>query len=451
MARTSTLQRTKNRSSEVSRVKTASRSSRGQAPSPDSLVADDLPMNEPTNEHDRADTETVCEKPSDAIDVTEWCQRAIYVCEQAARGDFEPRILGCDPSSDFGRLGIAINDLLDRADGFVREAGATLEHASQNKFYRRVLLNGMVGAYHHAAQSINSATEEMAKKSQSLVDHEKRRSELADEFERNVGAVVESLADSAGNMRRLAERLAELSDGSREKSLEGASAACSAADNVALVVKDSLALTQSQQEVEQRVGLSNTVAEEAVGEAERTTGHVHDLGAATDRISQVVTLIADIARQTNLLSINAAIEAAHAGEIGRGFAVVANEVKKLADQTSDATKRVTKEIKALQVATSTTAGAINRIGGSIHRIHGLAADIAEAVDEQKSLTAAMDSRFETTRECFNLVSATIEEATAAATATSGSTGHLLSAADDMSAQSAALRVAVEQFLTHIRR
>lgn len=400
---------------------------------------------------DAAAVEADADRAARESESSAWCQQAIYVCEQAAQGNFEPRILGSDPSTDFGRLGIAINDLLDRADGFVREAGATLEHASQNKFYRRVLLNGMVGAYRHAASSINSATEEMSRKSQSLLEHERRRVELADEFEKNVGAVVASLAESAGNMRRLAERLAELSDGSREKSLEGASAACSAADNVALVVKDSVALTQSQHEVEQRVDVANTVAEEAVGEAGRTTGHVEDLGAATDRISQVVTLIADIARQTNLLSINAAIEAAHAGEIGRGFAVVANEVKKLADQTSDATKRVTKEIKALQQATSTTAGAINRIGGSIHRIHGLAADISEAVDEQKTLTATMESRFEVTRECFNLVSATIEEATAAATATSGCTSHLLSAADDMGAQSDSLRDAVQQFLMHIRR
>lgn len=140
----------------------------------------------------------------------EWIERAIAVCEHAAQGNFELRILHIDGRTPPGRLAIAINDLLDRADAFVREAGATLAHAAEDKFYRRVLPNGMVGAYRRAADIINGATEAMASKSRALADHERRRQKLAQELDEHVGAVVEGLATSAATLRTTAQQLTKL-------------------------------------------------------------------------------------------------------------------------------------------------------------------------------------------------------------------------------------------------
>jgi methyl-accepting chemotaxis protein len=100
-------------------------------------------------------------------------ERLTGVCSQAAQGNLEARLLHCDQSEKSRSLARSVNHLLDMTDAFLREAGAALEHASEGKFFRRVLLRGMRGTFQHKSELINQAMEKMAGNSASLQEAER--------------------------------------------------------------------------------------------------------------------------------------------------------------------------------------------------------------------------------------------------------------------------------------
>lgn len=142
------------------------------------------------------------EPQQESSDNSKWIQEATNVCSRAARGDLEARILNIDNSSEMAPMLHAINHLLDMTDAFVREAGASLSFASEGKYFRRVLPEGLLGTFGQAGKIINNATIQMGTEATQLHEAEQERGELINDITaaKNVSSQLEQSTEDIEKM-----------------------------------------------------------------------------------------------------------------------------------------------------------------------------------------------------------------------------------------------------------
>lgn len=246
----------------------------------------------------------------------------------------------------------------------VGELARTLMHVSQRAANMSASLNQVAG-------SVRAAVSQVRDDWMAVREGSQRQSDAAGRVGSSLRAVSESLlaaGDNARDSQRLSRRTSELS-------AHGESVVRRTADEIGRVA----------------------------GAVRDAAGSIGGLNRRSEEITRVVKVIKDIADQTNLLALNAAIEAARAGEQGRGFAVVADEVRKLAERTSTATVEIGGMIDAIQAETRQAVGGMEASSAQVEEGVRLAREAAE------SLSGILEAAGETLVKTGEIVAALDEQ------------------------------------------
>lgn len=215
---------------------------------------------------------------------------------------------------------------------------------------------------------------------------------MADSFAQALSKVADSSSQVAATANQLHSTAEKIAAGAEEVAAQSATIATASeemsatsgdiAQNCQFAAEGAQRATEAAQNgaavVENTVAVMSQIAEK-VQESAKT---VESLGARSDQIGAIIGTIEDIADQTNLLALNAAIEAARAGEQGRGFAVVADEVRALAERTTRATREIGEMIKAIQ---NETKGAVAAMEQGVHQVEAGTMEAAKSGDALRDI------------------------------------------------------------------
>ncbi|TLD96358.1 chemotaxis protein [Helicobacter jaachi] len=282
-------------------------------------------------------------------------QALLLTMQEYTHGKFEARITHIKGKSAISKICECVNDFADHLEAFLREVKTAIECSREGKYYRKAIMEGLNGTFAQNIEGINQALSEIEKNA---------KDSIRNALSKNLMNL--SLTSQNTNLDSISHTLNE--DIVHMKKVD-------------LNIRDIRTLALNSKE--DVTNLTSSIGE-LLTLIEANNQSIENLAQKSSDIGNVVELINDIAEQTNLLALNAAIEAARAGEHGRGFAVVADEVRKLAEKTQKATNEISISIQSMQ----------QEVGS-----------IEEGGEEVSKITSVSESKLQSFKEVFDKMEA----------------------------------------------
>ncbi|WP_310619158.1 methyl-accepting chemotaxis protein [Flexibacterium corallicola] len=275
--------------------------------------------------------------------------------------------------------------------------------------------------------------------------------QLIEAFKEKSHDLLGAVGNSMSEMGRTAQDMSELAKATSETTASASSSSNEAALNVQMVSSAAEELAASIDEIARQVTATTDVVGKATTDAHNSNDRILHLAEATGKIGEVVGLIQAIAEQTNLLALNATIEAARAGEAGKGFAVVASEVKELATQTSKATEEIRTQISAIQGSTDEAVTSIEKISATMDEVSQYTTAIVTAVEQQGAATSEISRNALEASEGTAMVNNNITEVSKSVTDTNRAANGVLMATNEVTEKTLSLSREVDEFLSSVAK
>lgn len=281
-------------------------------------------------------------------------------------------------------------------------------------------VNYTIDALRSLVEQINSTTQQVASAAQETQATALHLTDASELQAQQITEVSSAITQMAGSIEQVSENASQSSE----------------------VAKQSVALAgQGNSAVKKAIRGMDTIREQI----QETSKRIKRLGESSQQIGDIVELINDIAEQTNILSLNAAIQAAMAGEAGRGFAVVADEVQRLAERSSNATRQIDALVKTIQSDTSEAIASMEQstsevvagakmsqdAGTSLEQIEAVSHQLAELISNITANAKQQATAAVSTSESMNVIQEITMQTSTGTNESAASIGRLLELTNEL--------------------